>query len=195
MYRRGIKIQLIVLILLIIIILSAIFSFEIKRESEISRTQLSNELMKISELATYKSSYTDMFFIKDTKKINDFSLPFTTRALIIRYSGYIKAGVDLTEASIVIDDKKKSAHIRLSKAEIIDNVIDTDKVTILDERYTIFNEVDSQKIFDEINKNKSELAERLIDEGFLEKANENAKLLIESVLRGMGFKEVAVEFT
>lgn len=194
MFRRSRKIELIVLILFIITIISAILSFEIKKESEVSRTQLSNELMRISELATYKSSYTDMFFIKDTKKINDFYLPFTTRALIIRYSGYIKAGVDLTEASIVINDKKKGAHIRLNKAVIIDNVIDTDKVTILDERYTIFNEVNSQKIFDELNKSKSELAERLIDEGFLEKANENAKILIESLLRGMGFKEVVVEF-
>jgi hypothetical protein len=176
-----------------IIILTAVLSLKIRSESVVSSAQIANELVKISELATYKNSYTDVFFIKDTKKINDFSLPFTTRTLIIKYSGYIKAGVDLTEVSIDIDDKKKRVSIKLNKASIIDNVIDTEHVTVLDERYTIFNEVDSQKIFDELNKNKAELAQRLIDEGFLEKANENAKVLIESILIGMGFKEVSVQ--
>lgn len=193
MFIQNKKIKLIVLMLFLIIILTMILSFKIKSEKSVSSTQIANELVKISELATYKNSYMDVFFIKDTKKINDFLLPFTTRALIIRYSGYIKAGVDLKNVSVIIDDRKKSAYIRLNKAEIIDNVIDTDNVTILDERYSIFNEVDSQKIFDELNKNKSELAERLIKDGFLERANENAKILIESILKGMGFKEVSIE--
>ena len=193
MFRAIKKIKLLVLIMAMIIILTAVLSLKIRSESVVSSAQIANELVKISELATYKNSYTDVFFIKDTKKINDFSLPFTTRTLIIKYSGYIKAGVDLTEVSIDIDDKKKRVSIKLNKASIIDNVIDTEHVTVLDERYTIFNEVDSQKIFDELNKNKAELAQRLIDEGFLEKANENAKVLIESILIGMGFKEVSVQ--
>lgn len=193
MFRSIKKIKLLVLIMAMIIILTAVLSLKIRSESVVSSAQIANELVKISELATYKNSYTDVFFIKDTKKINDFSLPFTTRTLIIKYSGYIKAGVDLTEVSIDIDDKKKRVSIKLNKASIIDNVIDTEHVTVLDERYTIFNEVDSQKIFDELNKNKAELAQRLIDEGFLEKANENAKVLIESILIGMGFKEVSVQ--
>lgn len=193
LFRKG-KVIFLVFIVIAGIVFSVVINLKFAHESTVSSTQIASELAKISELATCKNTYTDVFFIKDSKKISDFSVPFTTKALLVRYTGYIKAGVDLKDTVITVDKKSNKVDIKIKGAKILDNVIDTKNVTILDERYTIFNQVDSQQIFDELNKNKIQLEKKLIAEGFLQKANDNAKILLDAILKGMGFENVNIEF-
>ncbi|MCY6958810.1 DUF4230 domain-containing protein [Clostridium brassicae] len=168
--------------------------FSTKQDKVVDRSNVTNEFKNISELATYKNSYTDVLFIKDSKKIKEFTIPFTTNSILIKYSGYIKAGVDLQSAQIDLDESEKKITVKLKKSKILDNVIDTNSVTVLDETTSIFSKVQTKEIFDEINNNKGQVVDKLVKEGFLDKANENTKILLEGLLKNMGFEKISIEF-
>ncbi|MCY6369794.1 DUF4230 domain-containing protein [Clostridium ganghwense] len=187
------EIKVISLITVIIAATWILAGFGTTHEKVVSSTNVANELKRISELATYKNTYTDVIFVKDSKKIKDFTIPFTTKTLVIKYSGYVKAGVNLEDAEIDVNNKEKKVDVKLKKAKILDNVIDTNNVNILDERSALFNKVNGQEIFNELNKNKGQVVESLIKDGFLDKANENTKILLEGILKSMGFEKVNIQ--
>lgn len=168
--------------------------FRTTNERITNSTNVANELKRISELATYKNIYTDVIFIKDSKKIQDFTIPFTTKILLIKYSGYVKAGVNLEEAEIDVNSEEKKIDLKLKKAKVLDNVIDIDNVTILDEKSALFNKIQGQEIINELNKKKGQVVDKLIKDGFLEKANENTKILLKGILKSMGFEKINIKF-
>ncbi|MCY6355461.1 DUF4230 domain-containing protein [Clostridium sp. ZS2-4] len=185
-----------VILLIIAIIAGTWFfaGFRTTNEKITNSTNVANELKRISELATYKNTYTDIIFIKDSKKVQDFTIPFTTKTLLIKYSGYVKAGVILEDAEIYVNSKEKKINLKLKKAKVLDNVIDTDNVNILDEKSALFNKIQGQEIINELNRNKGQVVDKLIKDGFLEKANENTKILLEGILKSMGFEKINIEF-
>lgn len=168
--------------------------FRTTNEKIANSTNVANELKRISELATYKNTYTDIIFIKDSKKIQEVTIPFTTKTLLIKYSGYVKAGVNLEDAKIDVNSEEKKIDLKLKKAKVLDNVIDTDNVTVLDEKSALFNKIQGQEIINELNKNKGQVVDKLIKNGFLKKANENTKILLEGILKSMGFEKINIVF-
>ncbi|WMJ79649.1 DUF4230 domain-containing protein [Clostridium sp. MB40-C1] len=187
-------IKFIFLAVIIISLTWILAGFSTKQDKVVDRSNVTNEFKNISELATYKNSYTDVLFIKDSKKIKEFTIPFTTNSILIKYSGYIKAGVDLQSAQIDLDESEKKITVKLKKSKILDNVIDTNSVTVLDETTSIFSNVQTKEIFDEINNNKGQVVDKLVKEGFLDKANENTKILLKGLLKNMGFEKISIEF-
>lgn len=187
-------IKFIFLAVIIISLTWILAGFSTKQDKVVDRSNVTNEFKNISELATYKNSYTDVLFIKDSKKIKEFTIPFTTNSILIKYSGYIKAGVDLQSAQIDLDESEKKITVKLKKSKILDNVIDTNSVTVLDETTSIFSKVQTKEIFDEINNNKGQVVDKLVKEGFLDKANENTKILLKGLLKNMGFEKISIEF-
>lgn len=188
------EIKVILLITAIIAVAWFLSGFGTTNEKSTNITNISNELKRISDLATYKNTYTDVVFTKDSKKIQDFTIPFTTKTLLIKYTGYVKAGVNLEDAEIEVNNEEKKIDLKLKKAKVLDNVIDTDNVTILDEKSALFNKIQGQEIINELNKNKGQVVDKLIKDGFLEKANENTKILLEGILKSMGFEKINIVF-
>ena len=74
-------------------------------------------LSKISELSTIKYSYSNIIALSNSKKLNNFDIPFTEKSFLIKYSGYIKAGVDLKDLHVVVHNKNIT--ITLNKAKIL----------------------------------------------------------------------------
>lgn len=194
--KNSIKwVKLILGIVAVIFIVGVVSSLGIKHERTVNSTKLTEEFKKISELATYKNMYTESLFIKDSKTIKSLKLPFTTKRVLVKYDGYVKAGIDLKDADIHVNNEKNSVKIKLSKSKILDNVVDTESLVPLDQEDTIFNEIKLEEVFAEINNNKQKTVESLINRGFLEEADKNAKILLESFLKGLGFEEVEIEIS
>lgn len=192
--------KIVIFILIIIVAMLCLYIFinhnklGISDNKKVDTTLIANEFKNVSELATYKYNYTDVLYYKDSNEFKGITLPFTQKSFLVKFSGCIKAGVDLSTADIKVDGNKESVTVTLSSSKVLDNVIDSDNITILDEESALFNKVESQEILDELDKKKKSVEEQLLKDDFLKKSDENTKVLLEGILKGMGFKTINIEF-
>ncbi|NLY42503.1 MAG: DUF4230 domain-containing protein [Clostridiaceae bacterium] len=168
--------------------------FFMEKPKEVDTSTIANEMKKIAELATYEYTYTDVVFVKADKKFNGITLPLTKTSFLAKYDGYIKAGVNLQDAEIEVNEELNEITIKVGKSVILENVVDTDSIEVLDEKSSLFNKLETQEKIEEINANKKKMEEKIIAGGFLDKADENTRLLLESTFKMAGFDKVNVVF-
>ncbi len=146
---------------------------------EITIKLIKSKIQDVGELVTTEYLYTDAGKFEDLKKIFGVSIPFTTKSFIAKWDGIIKAGVKVDDITIEINDEKKEILIYLPEAEISSHEIVSDSIETLDEKDGLFNSLDVKDVrkFDAANKESME--KRAIENGILDKANENAKEIIE----------------
>jgi hypothetical protein len=184
------------LIILLMLISSIVMIYSIidsiNKDNVISSTVISERLSKISELSTAKYNYTNVLSLKDSKKFKDFSIPFTEKSFLLKYSGYIKAGVDLNDLDVVVNEK--TVALTLNKAKIIDHAINNEDLFIYDEKSSMFNKLSMQDMIYEISNEKGKIESDLLKTGFLDEANSNTKLLLQGILSDMGFENITIIF-
>ncbi len=188
--NRKNKLIFLILIIGLIMIYSIIIKFN--NDKAITSTVISERLSKISELSTLRYNYSNIISLKDNKKLKDYSIPFTEKSFLIKYNGYIKAGVDLKDLDVLVTND--SITITLKKAKILDHVIDSKDLFIYDEKSSMFNKLSMQDMINEISNEKVKVEADLIKTGFLDGANANTKLLLQGILSDMGFKNVTIIF-
>ncbi|WP_305302783.1 DUF4230 domain-containing protein [Romboutsia ilealis] len=84
--------------------------------------------------------------------------------------------------------------IEIKKCQILDHYIDDENIYVYDIKNSIFNKLDIQEALDEISNCKKEYEEKIISEGFMEEIQKNTKISIENILKGIGYKEVVINF-
>lgn len=147
---------------------------------EVIRSEISN----IAELATTEYLFTDAAEFSDSKQIKNWNIPLTKKSFVLKWSGIIKAGVDLKNVAIDVDEDEKSIVVSVPSATILSYTVDSDSVEVLDEKDNIFNNItiDDKVKFDA--KTENAMKQRAIENGLLEKAQKNAedilKLLIQA---------------
>ncbi|MEK6265203.1 MAG: DUF4230 domain-containing protein [Clostridium sp.] len=190
------KIKFITLFILLSTTISTIMIYSIinsiKNEQDITSNLIAERLSKISELSTLKYNYSNIIALKNSKKFKDVPIPFTEKSFFVKYSGYIKAGVDLKDLVVFVNEKDVT--ITLKKSRILDNVINDEDLLVYDEKSSMFNKLSMQDIINEISNEKIVIAEDLLKKGFLDEANNNAKLLLKGFLLDMGFENVNIIF-
>jgi len=164
----------------------------INNDKVINSTVIAERLSKISELSSLKYNYSNILAVKNSKKFEDYSIPFTEKSFLIKYSGYIKAGVDLKDLTVLVN--KKRITITLKKAKILDNSINSEDLFIYDEKSSMFNKLSMQDMINELSSEKSKVENNLLKTGFLDGANANVKSLLEGILLNMGFENVTIIF-
>ncbi|ARC86624.1 DUF4230 domain-containing protein [Clostridium argentinense] len=150
-----------------------------------------HQLIDVKELVTVKYTYSDVISLKDNFKFNDLVIPFTEKSLILKYDGYIKAGVILDKSDITLKGNKLI--ITLPNSIILDHIINEDDISILDERTSIFNPIQSNDVFEEILKSKKEREDELIKSGFLNEVNTTTEKFLKNFFEELNY-EVTVEF-
>lgn len=199
---RGVKIMFLIkrkkyilaifMVILLFIYLFFIYDFNIG-ESRLNTQALEQRIISLGELATLEYHYQNLFHYKDTKELKGIELPFTEKTLLILYEGYIKAGVDLTEVSIQIEEGKNIT-LELKTAYFTDNVINEESVQVYDEKSGLFNPLKLEEVFDLLEEEKKKTQQELKKDGFLGEANAKAEKLLIPMLEEMGFKEIEIEF-
>jgi len=168
----------------------AVWDFGAQRDnmkSDIVRERITG----ISELAVLKYEYKDIALLEDSKKINDIELPFTQKSLLIVFSGYMKAGVDMDSAEMDIEGKNITVYIE--GASITDNVIDEKDVSIYDEKSSLFNRIESNDILELLAREKGRIENEALERGFIDEADKRAKEVLYSYLSAMGFENIKIE--
>ncbi len=190
------RIKNVVIFILVSVIIAFSFNYYInlnKSEETISSTTIEERLIHLEELATIKYNYKDIVSYENRKHFQGINIPFTKKSFIITYSGYIKAGVNLDNMDIIVGDDN-SIVIKLDGAEIIDNVINEESAEVYDENSGIFNKLNYQELFQVLSEEKAKTKEELINNGFLDEANNRARILLNEILKNIGFENITIEF-
>lgn len=196
MFKKKSKKYYFTIFLICLAIVTGLFfyfkSLVTKKTSILSDT-LEEQVSKILELSTVKYNYTNVVSYKDNKKFNEMNIPFTSKGFLIKYSGYIKAGIDLETVEVNVKDKK-SVEIVLDKPKVFDNVINEEDVYVYDERESIFNQLKIEDLYDVLVKEKKNMEEEVINKGLLNEAQKNAEEILNSFLQNMGFENIKILF-
>ena len=169
------------------------FKFSVKEEMTLLSDTIEEKISRILEISTVEYNYTNVVTYKDNKKMNGFNMPFTSKSFIIKYSGYIKAGVDLNGVETQVIDTQ-SVRMILDKPVIFDNVIVEEDVYIYDEKDSVFNKLSFEDLYDVLIKEKKSMEEEVIEKGLLNDAEKNTEEILTSLLEGMGFENIEIIF-
>lgn len=153
-----------------------------RASKEINLSVISANIQGVSELATIEYMYTDAGKFSDTVQWLGVDVPFTTKSFIAKWDGVIKAGVNVKEIIVELNEKEKEIIIYMPKAEIFSHEIDADSFQTLDEKAGLFNSIKLKNIREFDAESKENMEKRAIENGILDKATENAENIITKLV-------------
>ena len=179
--------KIIMILMLIIIILGGGYIFFMKHmqpKKEVNTIIVEQQLSYCQELVTVKYRYSDIVSLKK-------SLALSKSFSIVKFSGIIRIGIpDVTLCDYEVYNDGKAIKIKIPEVEVLGNDITSQEV--FDESHSIFVPITLDEVFTEIEKQKSNTLDDLINEGVMKEARENAKKVIQQVMMSAGFEEVIV---
>ena len=186
-----------ILVFLLIALIAVYFFFFRKKFIGLNKEErvdnLNASIEDIGDLVTVEYNYTDILTYKDSLTLMDMKIPFTDKSYIIKYNGYIKAGVDLSKA-VVKDIKETSVELDVPVATITDSVLDEKSMVILDQKNNIFNPLDLGDYQDTLKKELNARELKAKKDGLLERAQDNADKILRKLLQGLGFKDMKINY-
>lgn len=159
----------------------------IKEADQVITSDTVNEqLNSLGELVTVEYLYTNADKYENQNQVSvhkwNINLPFTTKSFLLAYDGRIKAGVDLQDVQIDIDENSHKITVILPKSEITSHEISEDDIRVFDEKDSVFNKITIDNYNDFVASQKDSMEQRAIDMGLLTSADENAKTVVYSFL-------------
>lgn len=149
-------------------------------KNELSSVVLEHTLSQISELASVSYSYTNMAQFENTHTFYGVTIPFTTKRFILTYDGVIKAGIDFSQAKVVVNSP--SVTVTLPKAKILSHEIDEGSIKIFDEQTSIFNPFTVEDYNGFREDQKAVMEQKAVDRGLLTQAQEKAEDSVKQFL-------------
>lgn len=194
--QRRLRFYRILVFLLVALIAIYFFLFRkkfigVSKEERVDNIKASIE--DLGELVTVEYNYTDVLTYKDSLTLMDMKIPFTDKSYIIKYNGYIKAGVDLAKA-VVKDVQETSVELDVPSAAITDSILDEKSMVILDQKNNIFNPLDLGDYQETLKKELNARELKAKKDGILERAQANADKLLRKLLEGLGFKDIKINY-
>ncbi len=173
---------------LILAVLLVISRVENPPQKRYDTTTVLNKIVQVKELATIRYNYSGVIGFEDSYKILNVKVPLTDKFFLLKYNGYVKAGVDF--GNIKAEVYKETVHVSMPKAKVLDTVIDENSVKVYNESYNSFNPIKIADYNSALTKEKRTMQEDAVKQGILREAQNQSQLLIKSLLEEMGFKEI-----
>lgn len=167
--------------------------FSFKKNIEVLSDTIEEQVEDVVELSTIKYNYTNILEYEDKKEFNGINLPFTSKSFIIKYSGYLKAGIDLSDLEIDIKNNK-NVDIVLKKPKILENVISEEDVLFFNEKESIFNNLEFDDLYKVLIDEKKKMEKEVIEKGILDEAGDKSKEILTSLLKNMDFENISIKF-
>ena len=150
-----------------------------------------SRISHIQELALVKHNYTGVIGFKDYKKILNMNIPLTDKYFLLKYNGYLKAGVDFSRIKInVLTDSM--VHVSIPKPEIFDTVIDEGSVQIYNESENAFNPIKISDYNEALSREKNIMISDAVKQGILKDATDQARMVLTAMLEEMGFLDIRI---
>ena len=124
-------------------------------------------------------------------KFLNINIPLTDKYFLLKYNGYLKAGVDFSR--VKIDVKNDSTiHVSIPKPKILDTVIDEKSVQVFNESENAFNPIKISDYNEALIREKDIMIKDAVNQGILADATEQAKMVLKAMLEEMGFSQIYI---
>lgn len=175
---------------IILAILLGISKMKQAQDKRYDTSTVLSKIVHIQELATVKYNYAGVIGYKDNYKVLNISVPLTDKYFLLKYNGYLKAGVDFSRIKVNINGE--NVHVSMPRAQILDIVIDENSVKVYDESDNAFNPIKISDYNNALIEEKKTMRQDAIKQGVLKDANGQAELAVKSLLQEMGFKNINI---
>lgn len=147
-----------------------------------------SQVERVAELTVIKYNYGNVAVPKKSA-VNGMARAYS----IVKFQGVIRMGLrDISQVSINVLGGGRAVEVVLPHSEVLDNTLFSQEV--FDEKRSIFVPIATQEIFDEIKSEMMRTEELVVEEGFLQEADERMVQLIRAMLQGAGIKDADVRF-
>jgi len=149
-------------------------------------------IQSVNELATLRQKFQSIVMYEDSRSLFGFYLPGTHKKFILKYSGNVVVGTDLSKANITqfISGKIK---ITLPHSKFLDVTADMKSIEIYDQQSGIFNHLSFDEQNCAIAANLLEIEAEAYSGDILARSDVNAENILVSLCKGIGI-DVEVEF-
>ena len=154
-----------------------------KENDKITSTIIRNQLTEINELAVYSYDYSKVGKFSNKLSFNGWDIPLTQKNFIITYDGTIKAGINLDEAKVDID--QNNLNITLPATKILSHEIDENSIEVYDESSNIFNQISINDYKSFATKEKKKNEKDAISNGILTKSKEKVVQTLTTYLQAI----------
>lgn len=172
-----------IIVLVIAIFFAGVHYASGSNNNKITSTTIKNQLTEINELALYSYDYSKVGKFSNKLSFNGWKIPLTQKNFIITYDGSIKAGIDLKQAKISIDNDQ--LNITLPAAKILSHEIDEKSIEVYDESSNIFNQISINDYKSFATKEKKKNEKEAISNGILEKSKTKAEQTLTTYLQAI----------
>lgn len=195
MGKTAIKINFLTLFFFVLcVILAILLMFANQKTEKISvydSSSVMNKISHIQELALVRYNYTGVISYKDSRKFMNINVPLTDKYFLLKYNGYIKAGVDFSKIDVMVKNDT-TIHLSIPKPTILDTVIDEKSIQVYNESENAFNPIKISDYNEALTKEKNVMVRDAVGQGIYKQATEEAKLAITSLLKEMGFADIHI---
>lgn len=177
--------------LLIVAIVLAFFLFKkSNKQPRYDSSAIMEKIAYVKELSLVKYNYSGVISYSDYMKFMNLQVPLTEKKFMIRYSGYVKAGIDVSQASVFVSGK--NVKVILPKPTIQETVIDEKTIQVFDESMNIFNPTKVADYQKAIVGEKNKIMQDALGKGILTESSDQAHKFITSLLDELGFEKVEI---
>lgn len=155
-------------------------------EPVITSARIQEQLRAVSELVTQQYIYTNA----DRGEYNKtwlwgWDMPFSDKSLLVKYDGTIKAGIDLSDVQVDVNEDTRTVTVTLPGSKVTDNNVPQNTILVYETRDGLFNKVTIDDSNALISKGKEAMEAKAIERGLLDEADKQAQTLIRTFLTMM----------
>lgn len=160
-------------------------------EQNVTIITVESALSAIGELATSRWDYCDVAEFENTRQLfKKFNVPFTTNSVEIAYSGVIKAGYQMDDLNITVNNANRKIYVDMPEPQVLDNYIADESIEIVKEKNNIFNPVNQEYLMSQLTTEKNRQLEKALEEGLYQKAREEVEEQIGRRLAGFEYEVI-----
>ena len=193
--KSGLKISISTLFFFITTVILAILLWTSNRTSEKERgynsSTVMNRITYMQELALVQHNYTGVISYRDSRKFLNINVPLTDKYFLLKYNGYIKAGVDFSQIKVNVVNPT-DVHVSIPKPRILDTVVDENSIEVFNESENAFNPLKMADYKEALIREKEVMIRDAIDQGIYVQAIEQTKLTLSALMTDMGFVNIKI---
>ena len=182
---------------LLMLALALVLAFMLYRTKYAQSRQLydSSVIMEkisyVKELSLVKYSYNGVISFTDYLRFINLQVPMTEKSFLIKYTGYVKAGIDVSKTTVSV--KGKTVKIGLPKPVIQETVIDEKSLQVYDESMNILNPIKVADYQKAIVAEQNKIKQDALAKGILTESSDQAHKFITSLLEELGFEIIEID--
>jgi len=162
-----------------------------EKERGYDSSSVMSRITYLQELALVKHNYTGVISYKDYMKIMNLNVPLTNKFFLLKYHGYIKAGVDFDRITVE-PQNDTTILVSLPKPRILETVIDENSIEVFNESDNAFNPIRISDYNEALIREKQVMVNDALEQGILEESTQHAKMAIRSLLKEMGYRDIRI---